>query len=58
LKPETISIKGPELMPSLEVDILSPREDHDVLKISKLDEVDEVPTKLVERHVFVTSPRA
>ena len=45
-------------MPSLEVDILSPRGDHNMFKISKLDEVDEVPTKLVERHVFVTSPRA
>lgn len=61
-------IKGPEVMPSLDLQSINmlqqayaPPTRNEESTSSRprlnLDEVDELPTKLVERHELVTSPR-
>ena len=61
-------IKGPEVMPSLDLQSINmlqqafafpTRNEESTSSRPKLnlDEVDELPTKLVERHELVTSPR-
>jgi hypothetical protein len=61
-------IKGPEVMPSLDLQSINMLQQAYALPTRNeestssrprlnLDEVDELPTKLVERHELVTSPR-